>query len=163
MKVLNVALVALLCVAALTVSGCRKHHDSNNTLLVEVDHNIYTPLHLTVVEIDDADGCIADGKITQEQLLADLDYVVLTDWVNDVLCNPCYAGRFTYDQLVAFAHQVKFRLIVSRTFELNRCQLHYAQIGDDIYIATEKKHQNRHCEWAKQALWLFLDDQKDNN
>lgn len=157
MKAFNLLLlVAILCVGVL--GGCRKHH-STVYVPVEIDHNIYTPQHLTVVEISDPDGYLANGSITQDQLLADLDYVVLTDWLTDVQSNPCYAGRFTIDQLVEMAHKVKFRLIVSRTFELNRCQLHYAQIEDDIYVATEKKHQAHHCEWAKQAMWLFLDDQ----
>lgn len=142
------------------VGGCRKHR-STVYVPVEVDHNIYTPLGLTVVEISDPDGCIANGSVTQDQLLADLDYEVLTVWLTDVQCNPCYQGLYTVDQLVALAKQVKFRLIVSRTFELNKSKVHYAQIDDDVYIATEIKHHTRHCEWAVRAMNLYLDDQKD--
>lgn len=160
MKALNVALMAVALCSLVLVGGCRRRNHTTY-VPVTIDTNIYTPLHLTVVEINDPDCLIQNGVITQDQLLADLDYEVLTVWLNDVQCNPCYQGQFTVEQLTAMAHQVKFRLIVARSFELNKCSVHYAQIDDDIYIATEIKHHSRHCEWAVRAMNLFLDDQSD--
>ena len=106
MKVFSVLIMALICVA--TFGGCRKDHDGNGvvSLMLPVI-SVYTPLGLNVVEILDLDGSIANGFVTVEQLLADLDYVVLTWWLTSVQYNPNYS-QFTVEQLTAYAYQVRF-------------------------------------------------------
>lgn len=170
MKVLNVALVALLCMATLMVGGCRKHHFTHD--VVTLDPNTYTPQHLTVVEISDPCNFLKDGKVTQDRILKDLDYQVLYFWYNKELGEE---GHTDFDSagLQGYAHSVKFHLIVAEHFEVETSKgsrnVTFAVIGDDIYLATGTCFGNsesvgrRLLRNADRSMDLFTNDTHDHD
>jgi hypothetical protein len=162
MKVLNVALMAVALCSLMLVGGCRRRNHTTY-VPVTIDTNIYTPLHLTVVEIDDSCNLIKNGTVTQDRILKDLDYQVLYVWFKEELGE---AGHPDFDSagLQNYAHSVKFHLIVADRFELNGRFVHYAQIGDDIFIATERKdHDGRRCKDADRSMDLFTNDTHEHD
>jgi hypothetical protein len=157
MKALNLALMVLALFMVATVGGCRKH--GHTTFVpVPVDTTIYTPQHLAVVDIQDPDGLLATGTVTQATLLSDLDYQVLYVWYTRELNE---AGHPNFDSLglQTLAHSVRWHLIVSKKFEDSERHVRFAQIGNDIYLATEHLDKiGRRCADADSAMDLYTDD-----
>ena len=168
MKVLNVALMAIALFMVATVGGCRKHHFTHDLTTVTLDPNTYTPQHLTVVDIDDPCHFLADGKVTQDRILKDLDYQILYVWYNKELGEEGHAD-FNSVGLQGYAHSVKFHLVVADRFELNGRFVRYAQIDDDIFLATGTCFGNsesvgrRLLRDADRSMDLFTNDTHDHD
>jgi hypothetical protein len=165
MKVLNVALVALLCVVSLTVGGCRKHHWSHDTVYVNVpdpivtNTNVVTPGGITIVEIVDPNGKLQDPAFNAT-ILADLDYQVLYVWYQREL-------NETNMDFKTWVKSARFHLVIDCSFKVNQDRnVHYAVLpaGFDIYLAALRQSSDGHyCADADRAMDLLSGDANEGH